>query len=323
MNPIEFSDRCRGAIWGQFVGDAASLGTHWIYELDELKQRYPAIVGFEEPVEGHYHFGKKAGDLTHYGEAALVMAESVAAMGRFDPFHFGARFVGHFGADSYRGYLDKSTKGTLERKAAFEREKPGSEFAFQSGADDDQLGTVSRLAPLVVAHVHDSRILESVDRATLVTQQNDVALVHARAHALLLLDLLRGRDFRLALQNTADEIVKHPTLGALVHREIRNAIQAESLTVIEATGQFGQSCPLPKSFPSALQCALKHGGSFSDAILENIRAGGDNAGRGAMIGAWIGAMLGVNAIPEGWRRKLRDYSVLESAVEAIVQRLRV
>ena len=49
----------RGAIWGQLVGDAYCLGTHWIYDLDELKQAYPGGVhGFEAPAADHYHAGK-------------------------------------------------------------------------------------------------------------------------------------------------------------------------------------------------------------------------------------------------------------------------
>ena len=33
---------------GQFVGDAAALGTHWIYNLTELQRLYPSgIGGFE------------------------------------------------------------------------------------------------------------------------------------------------------------------------------------------------------------------------------------------------------------------------------------
>ncbi|MBV9644140.1 MAG: ADP-ribosylglycohydrolase family protein [Verrucomicrobia bacterium] len=55
-------DRLRGAVWGQFIGDAAALGTHWIYDLDERQQLYPdGISGFEAPKEGHYHVGKKPG----------------------------------------------------------------------------------------------------------------------------------------------------------------------------------------------------------------------------------------------------------------------
>ena len=36
---ITIEDRLRGAVWGQFVGDAAALGTHWIYDLEELRSK--------------------------------------------------------------------------------------------------------------------------------------------------------------------------------------------------------------------------------------------------------------------------------------------
>ena len=33
LKNISVEDRLREAIWGQFVGDAAALGTPWIYDL--------------------------------------------------------------------------------------------------------------------------------------------------------------------------------------------------------------------------------------------------------------------------------------------------
>ena len=71
----EGRDRVEGMIWGQFLGDAMCLGTHWIYNLEDLKTFYPDLKGFEQPRAGHYHAGKKPGELTQYGEAALVLLE--------------------------------------------------------------------------------------------------------------------------------------------------------------------------------------------------------------------------------------------------------
>ena len=82
--------RIRGAIWGQFAGDAFCLGSHWIYDLTELERRFPGgPQGFESPVSGHYHFGKRSGDLTHYGDGALLLLQSLAKQGRFDAVDFG------------------------------------------------------------------------------------------------------------------------------------------------------------------------------------------------------------------------------------------
>ena len=142
-------DRIRGAIWGQFVGDAAALGAHWIYDLDELSSRYPGgIEGFEEPAKGHYHEGKRPGDQTHYGDAGLLLLDSVAAGGRFDAIYFGTAFAHFFGSPACRSYKDHATRETLANLAA----NPGD---FQNGAIDDELATASRLAPVVAAHLGD------------------------------------------------------------------------------------------------------------------------------------------------------------------------
>ena len=317
MTP-SLEDRLRGAIWGQLVGDAAALGTHWIYDLDELRRAFPEIKGFETPREGHYHFGKKPGEFTHYGDAAFVMLVSVAEHGRFDAADFGKRFVGTFGSPDYKGYLDHATKGTLENHAAFEKANPGKPFDFQQGADDDQLATASSLAPVVVAHFRDSTLIETVKRATLVRQNNVRAVAYNRCHALILKTLLDGGDFSAALQRAETFIANDAQFGAEIRSKVHAAVAAKSKDVTEATKELGQSCPLDKSFPSALQCALRHSTSFSEAILATIRAGGDNAGRAAMIGAWLGAHLGVNAIPVEWQRRLGHYDQIHQWVERLV-----
>src|SRR6201997_5680205 len=83
---VTTEDRLRGAVWGQFVGDAAALGVHWIYDLSELSARFPGgVFGFEAPAAGDYHESKTPGDLTHYGDGALLLLESIAEHGSFDP----------------------------------------------------------------------------------------------------------------------------------------------------------------------------------------------------------------------------------------------
>jgi hypothetical protein len=114
VQDVTLEDRLRGAIWGQFVGDAAALGTHWIYDLEEMEKLFPGGVnGFENPHPGHYHYGKEPGDQTHYGDAALVLLESIANRGEFDVTAFGRSFVDHFRPGAYSGYIDHATQGTL------------------------------------------------------------------------------------------------------------------------------------------------------------------------------------------------------------------
>ena len=81
------------------------------YDLAELERRFPGgPQGFETPAPGHYHFGKKSGDLTHYGEGALLLLQSLAERGRFEAADFGSRFVALFDSSSYQGYRDLLNK---------------------------------------------------------------------------------------------------------------------------------------------------------------------------------------------------------------------
>lgn len=302
-----------GALWGQFVGDAAALGTHWIYDLDDLAAQFPGgIQGFETPKKGHYHEGRQSGDQTHYGDAALLLLESIAACGEFREADFGMRFEGHFTSPVCKSYKDHATRETLEHLA----QEPGN---YQNGADDDQLATVSRLAPIVVFyHVRpSSERLDAIRRLTLVTQNHPAALACAAAHAVLLQSLLEGVPFRDAFEATR----KSADVSCDGSDYFEFAHMLREMDVITATGRFGQSCPLPQSFPSALHAAWVHHDDFHTAILSTIRAGGDNAGRAAMIGAWLGATHGIEGIPADWLLRLTARERIQTAIQQLFARL--
>ena len=324
-NVMDLTDRVRGAIWGQLVGDAYCLGTHWIYDLDEMKQTYPGgINGFEVPTANHYHAGKVAGDPTHYGDAALLLLQSVAERGQLDARDFGQRFVARFGSAGYRGYLDHSMKDTLANAAAFARDHPGEPFDFQQGGDDDQLATVSRLAPVVALAVlrgtWQTELLKRVEAVTRVTQNNPRAVAYAKAAALVLAELLAGKTPSEAFAAAEKAVLSlEPEHGEEVRQKFRAAADAADKSVETATAGFGQSCPLEHSFPSAVHCLIKHADSYVDAMHANAAAGGDNAGRAGLLGAWLGAHLGAAAIPAAWCERLRAYAEINTNTEKLLR----
>jgi ADP-ribosyl-[dinitrogen reductase] hydrolase len=320
LNNIPVEDRLRGAVWGQFVGDAAALGTHWIYDLNELQQLYPGgINGFETPGEGHYHYGKRSGDQTHYGDGALILLESLATEGEFDARAFGRSFVEAFRPGNYSGYIDQATRGTLENYQAFAGSNPVDNFDFQQGADDDQLAAASRLAALTVRYWNDPNLLTVVEQATRVCQNNHRTVAYMKFNALLLSELLHRRDLHTALRRAEEQtLANEPQFGQEIRRKTREALEETLNEVTEATLTFGQACPLPKSFPSSIHALLKHSDDFESAILATLRAGGDNAGRASMVGAWLGAHLGIAAIPKAWRAQLSQADRISTATEKIL-----
>jgi ADP-ribosylglycohydrolase len=317
---VTVQDRLRGAVWGQFVGDAAALGTHWIYDLQELSAKFPGgVVGFEGPAPDHYHAGRKPGDQTHYGDGALVLLESIAEVGAFDARAFGKRFIETFGSPDYHGYLDKATRGTLENYQQFCQANPADTYDFQQGADDDQLAGGSRLASLVARYWRDPSLPDLVEVATKVCQNNPTAIGYMKFHGLFLVELLFGRDIHRALNNAQFRLdFVAPALSQEIRQKTQQALGETFEEVTEATLTFGQACPLPQSFPSALHAFLKHSDDFETAILATLRAGGDSAGRAAMLGSWLGAHLGIDAIPKDWRSKLTAESRISAALDRIL-----
>jgi ADP-ribosylglycohydrolase len=304
------------------VGDAAALGSHWIYDLDELARRFPGgPVGFEQPRPGHYHARRQSGDQTHYGDGALVLLDVVSQHGAFDPRIFGAAFVQAFDEERYDGYLDKATRGTIANFREFEKGHPLVDFDFQRGADDDQPATLTRLSVFVgrYAKIPLGDFIELVDALTLVTQDNPTSRANARFAALLLRFLIDGRSLEAAL----DAAIRHVADidsddGRAVYEEVSRARQAVGVDTTEATLSFGQSCPLGHSVPAALQVLLSFPDNFEQAIVRTLQAGGDNAARASMIGSWLGAHRGVDGVPVAWRSRLSNAERISSGIEKIL-----
>lgn len=320
MQTIPTQDRIEGMLWGALIGDAYCLGTHWIYNLEDIKAFYPELSGFEAPRPGHYHAGKQPGDFTHYGEAALLLLESVADRDGLEVADFGSRFLAHFGGAGYKGYLDSATRGMLENARLDATGQAPAGFDFQQGADDDQLATATSLAP-VVARYHDQPGLdERIAELTRVRQNHPRSIAYAQTLAQILRTLLKGTDLHSAVHQVQEQAAKHPEFGGELALRFTAVFERKHLDTALATEQLGQSCPLKNSFPSALLAVIQTPDDFAGTLHRITAAGGDNAGRAAIAGALLGAHLGVDAIPEAFRRQLTAANRIEAAIKAIAKR---
>lgn len=317
--PPSRADRIRGALVGQFVGDAACLGTHWIYNLRERARAFPdGIHGFEPPAADHYHRGRRPGEGTHYADAALALLQSVSENDGLDVVDYGRRLVAVYGAPDYAGFLDKPTRILLERAAAWARTRPDAPYPFTDGADDEQTVSISRLAPVVVAHARDGHLAERIEAAVRVCQNNDRAVAHAQVYADLLARLLDGAPLVAAI-DAAVAAAPAPFAREIADR-LGDARAMIDLPAIHATGEVGRSCYLPNTFPAILHVLLRHGDDVPMAILETVRAGGDNASRAAAVGALLGATHGIAGVPATWWARLAARPVLEPAIDRLAAR---
>tara|TARA_B110000908_G_scaffold127531_1_gene149655 strand:- start:584 stop:991 length:408 start_codon:yes stop_codon:yes gene_type:complete len=115
----DIQSRARNLVLGALVADAATMGLHWLYDQDRIREVAPEAPEFVGPNPTHFdgvpaffaHAGRTSGAQSQYGEQALVMARALAAnAGNYDRTVYADHFRAHFGyGGKYVGYIDHAT----------------------------------------------------------------------------------------------------------------------------------------------------------------------------------------------------------------------
>ncbi len=133
----------------------------------------------------------------------------------------------------------------------------------------------------------------------------------------MLESLLLGNNMEKAIEAVSERLPAGAGRDAVL-KSLNQVKEHQQLTVVEATKTFGASCPVHKSFPAAYHAWMKNPDDFRACTLSILEAGGDNAARAAMAGAWVGVTQGVKAIPVEWLRKVDPDGALQDQARAVV-----
>ncbi len=301
---------------GALVADAACLGMHWIYDpeqIEKIAHRHGGNSAFTpvdpknyEGVKGYFaHAGRTLGMLTQYGETLRLAIQSMNANdGVFDVAAYQGTFAAFFGpGGAYQGYIDRVTRGALENIG--KEQSP-------SGIDDDQNPAITRLPAIVARYYDDENLTEILTKAMQVTNVNDVAAAYSNAFADVLMRVMRDEPLDTALDAAAE------AADDLIKADLKLALTSTGTNAVDFAGEIGRACHLPTAGP-VMFYILKHSGSYREAVEQNIRAGGDNAGRAILIGAIMGRVHGIGTekgVPISWLLLLKDGHSIWSECEA-------
>jgi len=297
----------KNTLIGGLVADAASLGLHWLYDVQRITDVFkehnnqPAFIPINAEnycgEVGYFAHGHKhSGMLTHYGESLRLMINSMNdCQGQFNMASVQQHFKDTFSSGgSYHGYIDKPTAGTLKNLASGRTEP--------SGIEDDQLPALARLAPVILAYHSHTDFKATLKQAIEITNTHPDALNYGQVYAGLLALILTGSEMKAALQQVAEQAPETVRKGL---KEAINNNEPDSVKYGELTGR---ACPLSQAMPLCFHI-LNNTESYQQAVETNILAGGDNAGRGIVIGTLLGAYYGIDenkGIPIEWLLKLDD-----------------
>lgn len=255
------------------VSDALSLGPHWIYNQGKIARLYPdGVKVFTDPGSS-YHPGKLAGNLTHYGDQMLMLADSLNHRGGFDLDGWREDWLA--GMEGFSGYLDGASKETLASRGV-------------SASSSNDLAGASRLAPILDLDISVDEKIAAARAQTAMTHGDAEVIDSAEFFVRAVAAIEGGDDLSAAFDRAAAEGA-YQTLDAQKALVTARAQGDDFLAVGQA---LGLTCHFPEAFPLTLYLALRTGADFTSAVSENALAGGDTSARAMLLAVLFAARDG-------------------------------
>lgn len=221
------SDLAAGAaVLGAIVGDAAAVPNHWCYDLELLASHFDKVdePEFLEPGINPF-YTLPAGVSSCYGDQMLCALESLAtpspdcagASAGLDVQDLCKRMIEKFSEDSHYGTLAASQGLLADDMPVSRGYRHGSVHAMmdghlqvfawdQLGSDDPQVDCCVKIVPICAAYAGNEEMLEVVEDAIRLTQDNDEAVSFGCAFARVLEACILGSTPAEAIDTVAHEL---------------------------------------------------------------------------------------------------------------------
>ena len=289
------SGKPKAMVLASFAADSLALGVHWIYNTRVIDKKFGRVEHFLKPERPTYHPTKQRGEFTHYGDQTLTLLESIAEGKGFSLSDFSERWQKLF--ESYNGYIDGATKGTLANLAA-------GKSLPESGSGSDDLAGASRIAPLIFAHRNSlQELIDGVTAQTAFTHNHPHVIKSASFFATIAFQILAGASPLKAIEQAKRKEFHSDPFKNWIEMGLESAARDSREAILD----FGQMCEIEAAFPSVIHLIAKYENDLKAALIENAMAGGDSAGRGLLVGLILGAHLGMDAIPPEWLTDMQAY----------------
>ncbi len=324
---ISNADRVTGALYGLFVGDALAMPVHWYYDTKALRRDYGLVRDYLTPRNPHpdsilwrssyrppgpsadilhdqarywgqkgihYHQFLKAGENTLNGKLAGQLLEFLSSQTSYAARRWLERMVSFLTTPGNH----KDTYVEEYLRHFFSNYGRGVDLLECGRLDEHHIGGMTLMLPLVI-HLSDQ------PEAAAKSGLEHLGLTHGgnlmQQWGAMLIDIIlpvfQGTSLRDAI---AASWRKHQREEPVFF----NLFDYPDEVVV--TRHFSSACYIEQALPATLYLAAKYQGRPEDGLIANTMCGGDNCGRGSVLGALLGASSGWAAWPERWRSGLVD-----------------
>ena len=243
----------------------------------------------------HYHQFLEAGENTLNVKIAGLLMASLIAKGAYDQGDFLDRYIDFMTIPGRHRdtYIEECHRHFF---ANYARGRP----VQACGVPEKHIGGLVGIIPLIGFY---TLLPEQAQAAA----QTHLALTHTGPRMViagtllttLLLRILNGTPMEEALWATIER-QQNPLLGHPFRRWLEQPDEA-------VIGRYlSTACYVEDAVPAVIYLALKYHRNPEEALVVNTNLGGDNAARGAVLGALLGADGGMQAFPQRWIDGLRN-----------------
>jgi ADP-ribosylglycohydrolase len=324
---ISHEDRCRGALYGMFIGDALAMPVHWYYNTLALRMDYGEIEEYVAPVNPHpdsilhrskYRPKNKKGDILHdqsqyWGKPGVHYHQFLQPGENTLNIKLARELLLQLSADtdySEQTWLNRmieylTTPGNHNDTYAeeylrhfFSRYSDGVPPLECGRQDEKHIGGFSLMLPLLIALSHNPEKAKTLAiRHLQLTHGGEMMKRWGTFLCSFLLALLHGT----TIDESFDQGLKISKVD-MDYTELRSLAAYPDETVV--CRHFSSACYVNLSIPATMYLTLKYEHSPKQALIANTMCGGDNCGRGAVLGALLGAIHGLEGWPRSWVENL-------------------
>jgi len=250
---------------------------------------------------------------------AIGIAKAIVERSDLEEMHLGKVLDNEFCKEPWRGYapgpptvfaLVRSRKLTYSEAAA----------SLYGGSGSYGNGAAMRVAPVALFfHALPKKdFYEKVKLSAMITHTHpigiDGAVIQARAISLALTKT------EISYEEFIDDLIQFCQTKEMKGKlKLLKELLSKKEEPKNAINKLGKSVAAHESVPFSLFCFLRHPYSFKDCLMCAVLNGGDRDTLGAMACSICGAYLGIDAIPQKWKKKIENLDLIKELTEKLYE----
>lgn len=326
--PKQSDGKVRPGLSGLWIGDALAMPVHWYYDRFALKQDYGRVTEFLPPRNPHpdsifwrsrwdapskeldilgdqrrfwgqrnvhYHQNLRAGENTLTVKLAAEVWKMMNQIGAYNASEYVKRYVNLLTSPEKHGdtYIEECHRGFFTNLGK------GID-PMECAVPEKHISGLSMMLPVALYYADDPDMAQTYALQHLsLTHQGKEMRTAAEAVLSLILPVLGGRDLVEVIEEEC-AAQRNPHFGFPFSKWLK----MEDERVIGR--ELSTACYVNQAVPAVIYLALKYSDRPMEGLIANTNLGGDNAHRGSVLGALLGAANGEDAWPDRWAGNLLE-----------------